>query len=208
MPHYGETMGVGARIAYASFVAAIGGCCVGVFLAVGAMQLAQATHYGCTRNRIDGQQVWSCPDGLGYVIPALSVVALTCVVALMITTATEFRHDNGSERTRAAALVMTVVGALLIAQGGFSIPVSFTKYSPLAGWASITITAAGLALVLVTRRNTIAARSACVMTVVLVLACAPGVYLLAPVMIALAGYLLAAATLLTNRARPVVDVAR
>lgn len=31
---------------------------------------------------------------------------------------------------------------------------------------------------------------------------------LAPVMIALDGYLLAAATLLTNRARPVVDVAQ
>ncbi|AXY49658.1 hypothetical protein YT1_0201 [Rhodococcus ruber] len=77
--------------------------------------------------------MWSCLDDLGYVIPALNVVVLTCVVALMITTAAEFHHDTSSERTRAAELVMTVVGALLVAQGGFSIPVTFAEYSRSRG---------------------------------------------------------------------------
>lgn len=194
-------MSVLARLMSASFIAAVSGTCVGLFLAFVAIWIAQANHYGCTRTRIDEQQVWVCPDGIGALFPALAIMALTGIVALMMTTASEFRHATDNDRMKAASLVVTVVGLLLFAQGSVSIPLAITAYSSIATGATITITAAGGALIFLAHEKKATVKAASLATAALLAVCAPGAFLLAPAILIIVGYLLAAATILTVGAR-------
>lgn len=41
-------------------------------------------HLGCTPNTIDGQQVWVCPDRIGYAIPGMALVALLTILGTAI----------------------------------------------------------------------------------------------------------------------------
>ena len=41
-------------------------------------------HLGCESNTIDGQQVWVCPDGIGYVIPGVALVVLLTIVGVVV----------------------------------------------------------------------------------------------------------------------------
>jgi hypothetical protein len=41
-------------------------------------------HLGCTQNTIDGQQVWVCPDRIGYAIPGMALVALLTILGIAI----------------------------------------------------------------------------------------------------------------------------
>lgn len=204
---YAAAMGVVARLVYVSFVAAVGGSCAGAVLAVGALWLAQVMHYGCTPTVFDGREEWICSGGIGFLVPVLLVVALSCVVVLMLASAVEFRGATDGERTRAAALVMYVVGGLLVAQGGFTIPVFFAKYSITAGWASVAVTVAGVALVASAHRSRTIASVVCVATAALLLVCSPGVYLLIPFIVGVAGYLLAVVTILWVTPRELVQSA-
>ena len=41
-------------------------------------------HLGCSSTTIDGQQVWVCPDGIGYVIPGVALVVLLTIVGVVV----------------------------------------------------------------------------------------------------------------------------
>lgn len=75
-------------------------------------------HLGCESNTIDGQQVWVCPDGIGYAFPGIVLVVVLTVIGVVI--GVLWRRDSlGSpeDRFTLAMIVSLAAGALALLVG-------------------------------------------------------------------------------------------
>lgn len=75
-------------------------------------------HLGCESSTIDGQQVWVCPDGIGYVFPGIALVVVLTVIGVVI--GVLWRRDAlgpPEDRLALAMIVSLAAGALALLVG-------------------------------------------------------------------------------------------
>lgn len=197
-----ETRPIPELIVTSVVLSILGALTLGVVVAVLGVGAIQAAHVGCSRNRIDGVEVWSCPDGIAYAFPAACLVCLTGTVLLLTCTVVLFRRVTTDVRVRLSGTVLRGAGWVLAVLGLVGVMWLLVGVEPsprgdylqqkierevilAAVWA-----AAGLLLVAVARASRRVVVSVCAGVVLLLLACLLPVILLSPVLLILVAVVL------------------
>lgn len=111
-----RTLGVLAEIVLVSIAIAIP---LAVALAWPLIYVSESVlHLSCESNTIDGQQVWVCPDGIGYVFPGIALVVVLTVIGVVI--GVLWRRDSlgpPEDRFTLAMIVSLASGALALLVG-------------------------------------------------------------------------------------------
>lgn len=111
-----RTLGVLAEIVLVSIAIAIP---LAVALAWPLIYVSESVlHLSCESNTIDGQQVWVCPDGIGYVLPGIALVVVLTVIGVVI--GVLWRRDSlgpPEDRFTLAMIVSLASGALALLVG-------------------------------------------------------------------------------------------
>lgn len=162
-------------------------------------------HLGCESNTIDGQQVWVCPDGIGYVFPGIALIVALTVIGVVIGVLWR-REDLGPPEDRftlamivslAAGALALLVGAVIILCGLFDMSAAYGRWLIPVGLA---VAAASLAALAALRQARLRATTNTIAALVVLGALIPIAGLGLPLVVALAGgFAVAAAMYSTTR---------
>ncbi|MCZ4579791.1 hypothetical protein [Gordonia amicalis] len=163
-------------------------------------------HLGCESNTIDGQQVWVCPDGIGYVFPGLALGVVLTVIGVV--TRVLWRRDAlgpPAERYTLAMIISLVTGALALLVGAVMTLCGLFDVSAAYGWwlipVGLAVAAASLAVLVALKQARLRATTNTIATLVVLGALIPVSGLGLPLVAALAGgFAVAAALYSTTRA--------
>ncbi|MFE0750865.1 hypothetical protein [Gordonia sp. NPDC058843] len=162
-------------------------------------------HLGCESNTIDGQQVWVCPDGIGYVFPGIALVVALTVIGVVIGVLWR-REDLGPPEDRftlamivslASGALALLVGAVITLCGLFDVSAAYGRWLIPAGLA---VAAASLTVLVALKQARLRATTNTIATLVvlgvLIPIAGPGL----PLVVVLAGgFAVAAAVYSTTR---------
>ncbi len=162
-------------------------------------------HLGCESNTIDGQQVWVCPDGIGYAFPGIAVVVVLTVIGVII--GVLWRRDSlGPPEDRftlamivslAAGALALLVGAALALCGVFDVSGAYGRWLIPVGLA---VAAASLAVLVALKQARLRATTNAIAALVILGALIPVSGLGLPLVVVLAGgFAVAAAVYATTR---------
>lgn len=162
-------------------------------------------HLGCESSTIDGQQVWVCPDGIGYVFPGIALIVALTVIGVVIGVLWR-REDLGPPEDRftlamivslAAGALALLVGAVIILCGLFDMSAAYGRWLIPVGLA---VAAASLAALAALRQARLRATTNTIAALVVLGALIPIAGLGLPLVVALAGgFAVAAAMYSTTR---------
>lgn len=181
---------------------ACGGTAVvlGLLLSPLLMGLLRRLHLGCTlaADGTDAPAAWTCPDGIGYLLPGLMFVAALGVALFTVGVVVMLRrraHGNRSELSWAVARDLGWTGAApLVAQAPVSVVAALSStYSPRALWLGLVVGTTGTLPFLFGRARRRSYAAACLAAAIAAGLVVPSAFLLAPVIVGCAGLLLAAA---------------
>lgn len=162
-------------------------------------------HVGCESNTSDGQQVWVCPDGIGYAFPGIALVVVLTVIGVV--TGVLWRRDSlGPPEDRftlativslAAAALALLVGAVIALCGVIDVSDAHGRWLIPAGLA---VTATSLAVLVALKQARLRATTNTIAALVVLGALVPVSGLGLPLVVALAGgFAVAAAMYSTTR---------
>ncbi|MBY4575491.1 hypothetical protein ACN94_18175 [Gordonia paraffinivorans] len=163
-------------------------------------------HLGCESNTIDGQQVWVCPDGIGYVFPGIALVVVLTVIGVVI--GVLWRRDAlGPPEDRfalamivslAAGALALLVGAVIALCGVLDVSVAYGRWLIPVGLA---IAVASFAVLVALKQARLRATTNTIAALVVLCALIPVSGLGLPLVVVLAGgFAVAAAVYSTTRA--------
>ena len=149
-------------------------------------------HLGCESNTIDQQQVWVCPDGIGYVFPGITLVVVLTVIGVVI--GVLWRRDSlgpPAERFTLAMIVSLAAGALALLVGAvitlcglFDVSAAYGRLLIPAGLA---VAATSLAVLVALKQARLRATTNTIAALVVLGALIPVSGLGLPLVVALAG---------------------
>lgn len=162
-------------------------------------------HLGCESNTIDRQQVWVCPDGIGYVFPGIALVVVLTLIGVVIGVLWR-REALGPPAERftlatfvsvAACALALLVGAVITLCGLFDMSAAYGRWLIPAGLA---VAAASLAVLVALKHARLRATTNTLAALVVLGALIPVSGLGLPLVVALAGgFAVAAALYSTTR---------
>ncbi|MCD2115094.1 hypothetical protein LQ384_28910 [Rhodococcus rhodochrous] len=176
---------------------------LGSIAAVAVVEVLKTRRVGCTLTRTDGQDSWICPGGIAHLVPALLTVSVIWVLAMIFFVYRNLREADRETRARAAAISGTAAAVPLILQVAATVPAGVVGgVDPGPVSVGIAMCMAGIAVLICRRRSRAGFGTSCAVAAALVLATAPTAFLLAPILVLLAGALVAAIVLTVTRPRP------
>ena len=143
------------RVALAVAFGAVCAMTLGLVLAVAAVAAAKSLQLGCEPTRFEGETHYVCPDGIGYLIPSLAIMATTGFVASLVALNRQLRVRAPEERARistglvrATSVFVSAVsfGIFLWQMAGYDDfhvgngPIVFTLATAFAGLATLLAT--------------------------------------------------------------------
>ncbi|WP_042376437.1 hypothetical protein [Gordonia alkanivorans] len=149
-------------------------------------------HLGCESNAVDGQQVWVCPDGIGYVFPGIALVVVLTVICVVI--GVLWRRDAlgpPAERQTLAMIISLAAGALALLVGAVITLCGLFDVSAARGrWlipVGLAVAAASLAVLVALKHARLRAATNTLAALVVLGALIPVSGLGLPLVVALAG---------------------
>lgn len=150
--------------------------------------LKSVLHLGCESSTIDGQQVWACPDGIGYVFPGIALV-----VALTVIGVQSRRDELGPPEDRftlamivslAAGALALLVGAVITLCGVFDVSAAYGRWLVPVGLA---VAASALAVLVALKQARLRATTNTIAALLVLGLLVPIAGLGLPLVVALAG---------------------
>lgn len=125
------------------------GVLIGSPLAFVLIDVARRRHWGCDAIFFDGRVDYVCPDGLGYVFPAVMVIGGAAAIAAGPTVWALTRGLDAATCARCGKAVGSTCGCILLAQTAITVPVGAVEASYLGTsliWVGLVAAAGGAAI--------------------------------------------------------------
>ena len=164
-------------------------------------------HLGCSSSTTDGQQVWVCPDRIGYVFPGMAVAALVTLVGVVVGICVQ-REALGSPAARRALAMITSLLAVVLALpvGGAIIVCGVLDVSGAYGrWLipiGLAVAGAALAVLVALQQARLRATVTMVAALVVIAALTPVAALAIPFVVVLAGVFVVSGALYSTTQTP------
>lgn len=163
--------------------------------------LTDVLHVGCEFDTSYGSSEWVCSDGIGYVVPVMSVMGVVGSGIFVALVRRGFRSQPSSARRRAARLLAVVASVPLVLQlPAVLVAVGAGSADGDAIWRSLVVALAGVVTLPTVGRYAGAGAVAIGLAVVAVLVVASHAVLAVPALIVALGVLVASAVLLEEPA--------
>ena len=103
------------RVALAMAIGAVCAMTLGVVLAAAAVSAAKSLQLGCEPTRFEGETHYICPDGIGYLIPSLAIMAIAGFVASLVALSWQMRGADPEERARISTCLVRATSVFVSA---------------------------------------------------------------------------------------------